>query len=97
MDKEYLAIGYVERPATGWPIGEYKPSTCIRLDYHDGPCNGYPRVQCELKAELIREGKLDMQKANSHEQKEEAYVTELKAKFIRPWYKQVLAWVTGQL
>jgi len=79
---------------TGIPGTYPEPASfCTRLDYHDGPCNGFSRRQCELKNKIERECKVLGTKAS----KEWLESQVILSKVIRPWYKQAWAWISGRL
>jgi hypothetical protein len=77
------------------------PEMCRRFDYHDGPCNGYPRKQCLLKTKLEREGKILMNETDNHADhlaEKEAGEKQLMLDGIRRgWISAAWAWITGQL
>lgn len=76
---------------TGIPGTYPEPGICTRFDYHDGPCNGYENSRCAMKNKMEREGKI---MTNVGEYKPLAG-TDLR--FIRAWYSQIWAWVSGRL
>lgn|SRR6478735_684307 len=76
----------------------YEPTICTRLDYHDGPCNGYENSRCALKHKLEREGKIMGPGDKFVESYNEQLELEKSLKtVIRPWHKQLWAWITGRL
>jgi len=97
-----VARGYSTRMVEGAGVTEDEyldvfSRKCIRLDYHDGPCNGLPRKQCELKAKLEREGKIMKLGPVTEEQKAlYADLDTFKSRSVRGWLKQIWYQLVGK-